>query len=456
MFINLIVICDTVNGIVKHNVDKTRFDEITKDKIVIMGRKTFEFLNAQSQNRQNTNWKNIIILSRNQLYKPENTNVFHDFGSLYKYMKHESTNEYYVVGGENVFSLFLPLANRVYLTRVYTNLECNIFFPNLNNSFIIERISDEHICPVTKLKFRHIEYIKESTLNENVYLDLLRDVLKNGRTRDDRTGTGTISTFGHQIRFDVSKVVPLLTTKKMAWKTCIKELLWFLRGETDAKILQNEGVHIWDLNSSREFLDKRGLQHLHDGDIGAGYGFQWRHFGADYKGCNVCYSGQGIDQINYIIQELKENPFSRRIMMSSWNAVDLEKMSLPPCHVSAQFYVEEVNGKRMLSCHLYQRSVDCFLGLPFNIFSYTVLIYLLATWCDLHPCELIISTGDTHIYKDHVKCVEEQLSRSFLFAQPKLVLDPVIKQKTIDELTIDDFALIEYHCHKPISAKMSA
>lgn len=299
--------------------------------------------------------------------------------------------------------------------------------------------------------------------HDKIYLDLLKDIINNGNYREDRTGTGVKSVFGRQLRFDLSTSIPILTTKRINWKSCIKELLWFLSGETDANILKKQGVHIWDGNTTRDFLDKRGLFEYPEGEIGPGYGFQWRNFGGSYDHYHTIYpkDKDGFDQIKYIINELKTNPFSRRIFMSSWNPLQMEKMALPPCHISVQFYVDEdENKKRWLCCHLYQRSVDCFLGLPFNILSYAVLTHILAIICggednNLHPKELIISTGDTHIYKDHFEQVNIQLSRSPL-KYPELLVNPNIKHKSIENITLDDFTIISYYSHETISAKMSA
>jgi thymidylate synthase len=292
--------------------------------------------------------------------------------------------------------------------------------------------------------------------NENEYLELLQKILKYGKTRKDRTGTGTLSIFGSQLRFDISKNVPLLTTKFVAWKAVIKELLWFLRGETDSKILESQGVKIWQGNTTRDFLDNRGLIHLPEGDIGAGYGFQWRYFGAEYTHCKDDYTFQGYDQIASIIHQLKNDPYSRRIFMSAWNPIALDGMALPPCHVSCQFYVEEdEKGNRHLSCHMYQRSVDVFLGLPFNIFSSTVLTYILAKMCGMIPKELIISTGDTHIYKNHLDQIKTQLSRD-LKSPPVLKINRELNDITdIERLTIEDFELENYIYHPAIKGDMA-
>jgi thymidylate synthase len=304
------------------------------------------------------------------------------------------------------------------------------------------------------------DFINKITTDENKYLNLLKYILENGEQRDDRTGTGTISVFGQQIKFDISESVPLLTTKKMGWKTIIEELLWFLRGDTNANHLKEKGVTIWDGNTSRTFLDSRGLTEYPEGDIGAGYGFQWRHFGAEYKTCNFDYNNdennRGFDQIEYVLNELRTNPTSRRIYMSAWNPAALDKMALPPCHVSVQFYVniDKMSGEKYLSCHMYQRSVDMFLGFPFNIFSYTVLTYILAKKTGMKPKELIISTGDTHIYRDHIEQVKIQVTRS-PFKFPTLTISDSIIDKDFNDITINEFKLNDYIFYPAIKAPMA-
>ena len=330
-------------------------------------------------------------------------------------------------------------------------------FESLSNYVISKVMSTNIISPDTGKTYRHI-ILEHSTQNRNThdeeYAKLLAEVLEAGHQRTERTNTGTLSLFARQMRFDISKSIPLLTTKYVAWKSCIEELLWFLKGDTDATNLMKKGVPIWNGNTSREFLDQRGLFHMPVGDIGAGYGFQWRHFGAEYHTCKDDYNGEGIDQIQEVIKALKQDPFSRRIFMSAWNPAALTKMALPPCHVSAQFYVQERNGQKYLSCHMYQRSVDCFLGLPFNIMSYTTLTYILAKVCDMQPDELIISTGDTHIYLDHIERVQQQIARSPA-CPPKMVVSDAIKEKNIEDWTLQDFDIVGYFHHPSLKAKMA-
>lgn len=286
---------------------------------------------------------------------------------------------------------------------------------------------------------------------EQLYLQSLNLILENGQVRNDRTGAGTLSVFGHHMRIDISKNIPLLTTKRVPWKSVIAELLWFVKGQTDASILEQQGVRIWKDNSTRAFLDNRGLTELPEGDIGAGYGFQWRHFGANYKTCKEDYAGEGVDQLAKVIDQLKNDPFSRRICMTAWNPSAIDQMALPPCHMFVQFYVDDA---KRLSCHLYQRSADMFLGFPWNLFSYSVLTYLLAKRCDLEPHELLITIGDMHLYQNHLGQVEEQLKRN-PYPLPTLKLSEATKTKPLEELQVDDFEVIHYNHWPTISAPMN-
>lgn len=279
-----------------------------------------------------------------------------------------------------------------------------------------------------------------------VYHDLLEDILKNGESRDDRTGVGTISVFGRQLRFDLGSSFPAITTKKLAWKACVGELLWFLEGSRDERRLAEithgtkEGtVTIWTPNALASYWKPKAK---FEGDLGKVYGVQWRKWEKPRW-------DSGVDQISNLVDSLKNDPSSRRHIVSAWNVGELDQMALPPCHVMSQYYVSKDNK---LSCHMYQRSVDVFLGLPFNIASYALLTHMLAQVCDLDVGELIISTGDTHIYKDHIEQVNEQLRRE-AYPQPALWLNPEIKD--IDKFTMDDIRLLNYQSHDSIKAKMA-
>ncbi|XP_037071778.1 thymidylate synthase-like [Pollicipes pollicipes] len=284
---------------------------------------------------------------------------------------------------------------------------------------------------------------------EQQYLDLIRRIIETGVQRDDRTGTGTLSVFGTQMRFSLRDGrFPLLTTKRVFWRGVAEELLWFIRGSTDAAELQQRGVHIWDGNGSREFLDHLGFTDRREGDLGPVYGFQWRHFGAKYRGPDADYTGQGVDQLASVIHDIRTNPNSRRIVMSSWNAADLPLMALPPCHCLAQFYV--ANGE--LSCLLYQRAADMGLGVPFNIASYALLTCMIAHVTGLKPGEFVHSMGDTHVYLNHVEPLKEQLARE---PRPFPRLRFARAVDDIQQFTMDDLQLEGYDPHKKLYMKMA-
>ena len=260
------------------------------------------------------------------------------------------------------------------------------------------------------------------------YLELLQHILKTGTDKNDRTGTGTRSVFGYQMRFDLAEGFPLVTTKKLHLKSIIYELLWFLKGDTNIKYLKEHGVRIWD-----EWADENG-------DLGPVYGKQWR----SWQGVD----GKVVDQISELIQQLKTNPDSRRLIVSAWNVAELPEMRLMPCHCLFQFYVS--NGK--LSCQLYQRSADVFLGVPFNIASYALLTIMIAQVCDLEPGEFIHSFGDVHLYKNHFEQAELQLTR-VPFALPQMKIDPTVKN--IFDFNFEGFELLNYESHPPIKAQVA-
>lgn len=255
------------------------------------------------------------------------------------------------------------------------------------------------------------------------YLELLRNILKDGKKKGDRTGVGTISLFGTQTRYDLNEGFPLLTTKKIHLKSIIYELLWFLKGDTNIKYLQEHGVRIWN-----EWADENG-------DLGPVYGKQWGDF-------------NGVDQITNVVETLKKNPNSRRIIVSAWNPEVVDSMALPPCHTMFQFYV--IDNK--LSCQLYQRSADCFLGVPFNIASYSLLTMMMAQITGLGLGEFIHTTGDTHIYLNHIDQVNLQLTRD-PYPLPKMKINPNIKD--IFSFDYNDFELVDYVCHPTIKAEVA-
>ena len=282
---------------------------------------------------------------------------------------------------------------------------------------------------------------------ETGYLELLKRVMKEGQKRPSRNSV-VYTLFGSQMTFDLKDGFPLLTTKKMGYKTILRELLWFIKGSTNNQDLQDQKVHIWDQNASREFLESRDLPY-EEGDLGPVYGFQWRHSGATYQDCHTDYRGQGYDQLQHIIELLQTDPYSRRILMSSWNPSDLDSMALPPCHVLSQFYV---NGDT-LDCQLYQRSGDMFLGVPFNIASYAFLTHIIAKITGLKAGRLIHILGDTHIYENHREQVEEQLARIPVNFPTLQISDEL---KDIDHISEDMIQVLGYQSYPKISAEMVA
>ena len=293
-----------------------------------------------------------------------------------------------------------------------------------------------------------------------------------------RTGTGTLSLFAPPpLRFSLSRpsidpteppmpILPLLTTKRVFLRAVIAELLWFIAGSTSSLPLSEAGIKIWDGNGSREYLDSVGLSHREVGDLGPVYGFQWRHFGAEYVDAKTDYTGQGVDQLTEVVEKLKNKPYDRRIILSAWNPADLSKMALPPCHMFAQFYVsfprppEQTNShtkisipKGVLSCQLYQRSCDMGLGVPFNIASYALLTHMLAHVCDLAPGTFIHTMGDAHVYLDHVEALKVQLER-----EPRHFPDLTIRKEpgsSIDGWKVEDFEVKDYKPHQGLVMKMS-
>ena len=289
---------------------------------------------------------------------------------------------------------------------------------------------------------------------EMQYLEMVHDIIERGTYRLDRTGTGTISLFGGQMKFSLrNNNFPLLTTKRVFWRGVCEELFWFLKGNTDAMILSDKNVHIWDGHASRDFLDRRGFHDRQVGDLGPIYGFQWRHFGAEYKGPNADYTGKGVDQLQECIKQIKTSPNDRRIIMSAWNPTDITEMALPPCHMFCQFYV--ANGE--LSCHMYQRSADMGLGVPFNIASYSLLTCLMAKVCGLKPGDFIQSFGDAHVYMNHIEPLQSSQLKRFPRAFPKLSIknDLVTNSKSIDEFVMDDLILEGYQPYESVKMDMA-
>lgn len=349
----------------------------------------------------------------------------------------------YCVGGAQVYleAMSPPCVDKlsaVYLTRIHTHApECTRFFHFPPTAVPADESTSAGTTGRdtrrTAMRPPPLRWVRESTSGVQVsssdphlmyelekyipcnseemqYLNLVQQIISCGNDKDDRTGVGTYSVFGAQMRFSLrDNQLPLLTTKRVFWRGVSEELMWFLRGETNARLLQAKGVHIWDDNGSRAFLDSRGLQRYAEMDLGPVYGFQWRHFGADYGSCEDNYDGKGVDQIRRIVEAIRKDPNDRRLVFTAWNPAALDHMALPPCHLLGQFYVN--TERRELSCMLYQRSCDMGLGVPFNIASYALLTILIAKATGLRPGELVHTLGDAHVYKNHVGALQQQLLR---------------------------------------------
>uniref|UniRef100_A0A8C9GEE5 Thymidylate synthase n=1 Tax=Piliocolobus tephrosceles TaxID=591936 RepID=A0A8C9GEE5_9PRIM len=291
--------------------------------------------------------------------------------------------------------------------------------------------------------------IKIKNHPEYQYLNTVYDIILNGNKMSDRTGVGVISKFGYMMKYNLDKYFPLLTTKRVFFRGIIEELLWFIKGDTNGNNLLKKNVRIWEANGTREFLDNRQLFNREVNDLGPIYGFQWRHFGAEYKDMYSDYTNQGVDQLKNIIDLIKNEPTSRRILLCAWNVKDLNQMALPPCHILCQFYV--ANG--YLSCIMYQRSCDLGLGVPFNIASYSIFTYMLAQVCNLKPLHFIHVLGNAHVYNNHIDSLIQQLNK-VPFPFPTLKLNPDVKN--IEDFTFSDFTIENYVHHGKIYMEMAA
>ncbi|XP_028061160.1 bifunctional dihydrofolate reductase-thymidylate synthase-like isoform X1 [Camellia sinensis] len=472
------------------DVTLTTSDPVKKNA-VIMGRKTWESIPLEHRplpGRLN------VVLTRSgsfDIATAENVVICGSIGSALELLAASpyclSIEKVFVIGGGQILreALNAPGCDAIHITEIETNIECDTFIPavdmsvflpwyssfplvenNIRYSFTtyvrVKNITIEPLSQANGLKsdnslnFDKFEVKKFSFLpkmifekhEEYLYLRLVQDIISDGTSKDDRTGTGTLSKFGCQMRFNLRKSFPLLTTKKVFWRGVVEELLWFISGSTNAKVLQGKGIHIWDGNASRDYLDSIGLVDREEGDLGPVYGFQWRHFGARYTNMHADYTGLGFDQLSDVIDKIKNKPDDRRIILSAWNPSDLKLMALPPCHMFAQFYV--ANGE--LSCQMYQRSADMGLGVPFNIASYSLLTFMIAHVCDLVPGDFVHVIGDAHVYRTHVRPLQEQLQK---LPKPFPILKINPEKKDIDSFVADDFKLMCYDPHQKIEMKMA-
>ncbi len=364
-----------------------------KKNVVIMGRKTYESL---PQKVRPMPGRINIVLSHESVPSLKQDKRIHVCSSLNDSLRKihqeldQNVEEIYVLGGARVFeeALAHELCQQVLITQIGLNVECDTFVSKeiLKNYEHLETSKTyiEGEIPFTFSRFLNPNVKNLNPLVKNIriyekheefqYLELIDQIIKTGSERSDRTSVGTLSKFGGFMRFNLQNGFPLLTTKNVFWRGVVEELLWFIRGETNGKKLSEKNIKIWEGHGSREYLDSLGFTDREEGDLGPIYGFQWRHFGAEYSDMHKDYKNLGVDQLKMIIDTIKKDPSSRRLVMSAWNPKDITQMALPPCHVLSQFYV---NGNK-LSCMMYQRSADMGLGVPFNIASYSLLTCLIA------------------------------------------------------------------------------
>jgi dihydrofolate reductase / thymidylate synthase len=450
--------------------EKTSYINLLKQKnIILMGRKTFESLPNKKPLKDRLN----IVISSNadklkKTYKYTGLKFFKSIDDSLNYCdkNNENFNNLYVCGGGKIYEHFIKndLLDHIYINQIVEpNLNIgDVFFPeickkkyNLNSSTKI--IYDKKGVLIGEnikygIKYEPQIYSRYQNSEEQRYLNLLKEVSILGNERKSRNSI-TYSKFGLHLDFCLqNRTFPLLTTKKVHFKSVVHELLWFLSGKTNIEYLKKNKVNIWDKNTSVEFLKKNNLDYK-DGETGPIYGFQWRHFNARYLGDTTDYTGKGVDQIQNVIDLINNEPMSRRIFMSAWNPCQLDEMCLPPCHVSYQFYVTyNERNEKLLSCMMYQRSGDLFLGIPFNIASTALLTYLIGNITNCIPDKIYITIGDAHVYENHLVSVKEQLNRkSFRFPTIKIK-----KKKNINDFEINDIELIGYNSHDKIKADMIA
>ena len=442
--------------------DMKHFYELTTSgngatNAVIMGRKTWDSLPVSVKPLPK---RDNYVLTRNadRFEGPSNVKLFSDFDDAVRDAC--ATHDHvFVIGGAQIYKLAIdhPGLRYIYLTRILADYKFDTAFPYPPNHQFVKVSQSDIIRPKnpTLIPSYRFQTLQRVNMEERAYLDLLKRILTDGHERLDRTGVGTIGLFAQTLRFDLRYTFPLLTTKRTFWRGIVEELLWFIKGSTDVKLLQEKGVRIWDGNSSRTYLDSVGLKQYREGDAGPIYGFQWRHFGANYSDCETDYTGQGVDQLNWVIKQIKEQPWSRRHVVTAWNPMDLPKMCLPPCHLLFQFYVHphsDTGKPHGLSCRMVQRSADMFLGVPFNIASYALLTRMVAQVCELQPRELIMQFGDAHIYKNAVEQCKTQITREPK-CFPMVRLNPDVKN--IEDFTSQDIKLVNYESYPRIKAQMA-
>ena len=471
MKINVIVAVDDKLGIGKNNKlpwdipeDLAHFKNITTkfetlENVVLMGRNTWESI--PNKFRPLKDRINIILSTQDlDLSNYKNTYCFKSLVEAIEWSKLRKTEKLFIIGGAQLYKEAINFCkiDTIYLTRVYGNFECDRFFMDktfFENGLNLESVSKfkEHFG----IYYRFLVYSKETKnlwkSEENQYLQILKNILDEGIDRDDRTGTGTLSTFGEKQEYDLQDTFPFLTTKRIFTRAVFEELMLYLRGQTDNKILNEKKLHIWDGNTTREFLDGRGLTEYPVGDMGETYGFNFRHYGGDYVNCETEYNkDNGFDQLENAINLIKNDPCSRRIIISLWNPKTNYKAALPSCLCWYQFFVD--TKRKLLNLQIYIRSSDFFLANNWNVCTGALLVHMICNLTDINltPGKIICITGDTHVYKNHIEQAKinlERIPKPF----PKLIVKGV--KNNIEEFEWDDFKLVGYEPYPNIKAEMS-
>jgi dihydrofolate reductase/thymidylate synthase len=462
---NIIVAVDTQGGIAKddkipwYSADDMRFFRDTttgnKKNAIIMGRATYESL--PDGFRPLPNRKCVVISGQwHQIDHPDVV-IFPTIADALKGLgqMEKMYDDVFIIGGQGIYNEivrdWMYLCKKIYVTYFKNDHKCDKFFPINTVKATCTLLSETRSRDFN----RFIYQAPEIAHSEYGYLNLLKDIRDNGEKKSDRTGKGTISLFGDRVlKFDISKRIPILTTKKVNYNAIIRELLFFISGKTDTKELETAGVNIWKGNTSREFIDSMGLKYS-EGDMGPMYGYQWRHWNRPYDGaCNVpdVSQGGGIDQLAKLIEGLRREPHGRRHILSAWNVEQLNEGVLAPCHCFVQFNVS--GDRKHLDCMLYQRSGDMFLGVPFNIASYAIFTYMIAHVCSLTPRSLSLCIGDAHIYSNHLDQVNKQLNRT-PYPYATLSFRNASRITSIDDFNFDSFIIDKYQSWPYLAAEMA-
>lgn len=445
------------NGMAWHDKEELKiFKQKTQKCIVICGSKTTELLPPLPN-------RTIFCISKHM--RNECHQFKYNFVWLFNDIEH-AINEakelcnrkifdgIYIIGGKSIYETCLRynLVDEVHLSIMKQDYNCDVKIDiNLFNNFAIETTDESHET------FTHYTLFKHKT-DEWQYLELLNKVLTTGDKRETRNGT-THSIFGHSLRFDLRNGFPLLTTKKMFERGIIEELLFFLRGDTNTKLLESKNVNIWKMNTDRHFLDTHGFESRKEGMMGPMYGYQWRYYNADYdeNTGKPTETNTGIDQLKQVIETIKTDKHSRRILMTDYNPLQIHHGVLPPCHsIIVQFYVETTNGVDYIDMTCYNRSQDLFLGTPFNIASSALLLHIVSKLTNTTPRYMHLFLGDVHVYEEHIECAKTQLAR-MPYKMPQLhITQEILSIDDINTLITSDFKITDYKCHNTIKTQMKA